>query len=822
MLNVEYRHFLKNQDLKAVRRPLVWISVALISGAAFASFVGPPFSILLIVFLSAWGSTLLFIVFKRRAPAAVSVLLAGFSLGACTYLLNAYVLETPDSLAQNFAADAPMRARLTGSVIDCFASPDNSRLSFILDVGHIEPADNAASRGAGTSGLTRVNWYQPAAQVEPGDIVQVTGSLKLLKGFKNPGAFDYERYMHRRRIFTTVYARGPESVVVMGAASLGPSNQIRNYFRSAGLRIFSHALLTRETKAFVSAVVLGERSLLTKEMEDWFRQTGTFHILAISGLHVGLVYLLVSLVLVPLPIGARTRIALSILLVWLYALATGGSVSVTRASIMLTLVLMGYYIDREGDFLTSIAVAALLIVGLNPVVVDELSFQLSFTAVVLLCTFEPVFSERLYPFIAEKLHGIPSSILHRLSITMFASLVIGIGMLPVVAYHFNTLSLVFPFANLIVVPLLSLVLASAFACLLVGMVWLKAALVFGLVTEAFSWIIFTTVKLCSLIPGSSMRIASPPLSLIGLEALAVLLFWWQARPSRKAVVFAVAAALTVATHFALNIFDAARLRATFLDVGDSDSCLVEFPKGETMLVDTGFGTRYLDCGEQLIAPFLWKKGMSKMDTLVLTHPDSDHTGGARFLIENFSIGRILLPDVAETTGFAHIVAAAEEKGYPVRKTASGDVLAGVDGVRIEVLNPPSGYAHDDISDNDKSIVLRITYGETTVLLTGDAEGKAHRSMEGSRADLRSTVLKAPHHGLKSGFSKTFLEAVHPELIVISGRVHRANQRMGERTTRYAPFTKTLLSTSDSGAIIVETEGKEIEITTTRKARRNLF
>ena len=260
----------------------------------------------------------------------------------------------------------------------------------------------------------------------------------------------------------------------------------------------------------MSAILLGERGLLTEEMEGWFKRTGTFHVLAISGLHIGLVYLIVSLALAPLPLGTKGRVAVAIAIVWVYAFATGGRVSVTRASIMLTVILAGYYLSREGVFLTSVAMAALIIVGLDPAIVDDLGFQLSFSAILLLCTFEPFYTRTFYPLIQEKLRMMPAPILNRLAITLFASLVIGVGMLPLQAYHFNMLSFVFPIANLVVIPLLSFVLAAGFACLLAGFVWLKAATVFGFVAEAFSWMIFGTVKLCSLAPGSSIRVASPP------------------------------------------------------------------------------------------------------------------------------------------------------------------------------------------------------------------------------------------------------------------------------------------------------------------------
>jgi competence protein ComEC len=796
------------------QRPLVWICIALIGGAAVSSALALPLYPIAAAFGATWALALLLIVTKQRVPAAVAATAAAFLLGAVIYRIDSFVSELPDDLAQRVPPNRAVTATLRGTVLECDDVPGTGRMVFLLD------AEGVEVEGVDTpvTGRARVTWYQPGGSIEPCERVEVTGTLRRLTGFKNPRIFDYERYMHRRGIFTTLYARGGGAVVPLGTAEVGLARFLRERIRLAGRRVMSASLRNAETRAFVSAIALGDRSLLTQEMEDWFARTGTFHILAISGLHVGLVYLIASLAMAPLPIGPKGRVAIAICAVWLYAFVTGMSVSVTRASIMLTIVLAGHYLDREGDFLTSVAVAALLMVGLEPVIIDDVGFQLSFTAVVLLCTFEPLFTERFYPPIQEKLHWIPSPVLHKLAVTVFASLVVGIGVLPVVAYHFNRVSFVFPIANLAVVPLLTFALASGLATLLVGLVWLKAALVFGLVTEALAWAIFTAVRTCSLIPGSSMRVASPPLWLLGLEALAVALLWWKGRAAGKMAVLAGIGMVMVATSFAAAP-DRSIFRATFLDVGDSDACFVEFPNGKTMLVDAGFATASFDCGERLIAPYLWKKRVAAIDTLVLTHPDRDHTGGAPFIIDNFRVRQLVLPAIdAKSRQFAAIVEAAGRQDVRVKWLGAGDALAGFDGARIEVLNPPHTTVATNLSDNDASVVLRIAHGETSILLTGDAGARAFEFMRGAGRDVRGQVLKAPHHGLASGFDRAFVESVAPEFVVISGSGYRAHQRIDDRVERYAPLCSTVLDTQTSGAVIVEMNADGIDMRHVRSER----
>ncbi|GAB4343898.1 MAG: DNA internalization-related competence protein ComEC/Rec2 [Candidatus Abyssubacteria bacterium] len=768
-------------------------------------------------FLLCWLAAFILTLLRRLNAAGSLALLTIFLLGICAYSLTAHVAEIPDPLAEHHAADHNISARVWGIVSDCqAAAPGERRLTFTLDVDRIE-RDGAAEP---TEGRTIVNWYEPSARVSIGDAVQVSGRLRLLRGFKNPHTFDYERAMYRKGIFTRMYARGPDAVTVDKASRAPWQARWRGFVRERGLEVIERTTWTPETRAFMSAILLGERGLLTDEMKDWFRHTGTFHILAISGLHVGLVYLIISLALTPLPVSARGRASISIAIVWLYALATGGSVPVIRASLMLTLVLAEYYVSREGDFLTALGFAALVITGLDPLAVDEVSFQLSFTAVLLLCTFEPAF-ERVYLVAQRKLPWVPQAVLHKLALTLFASLVVGVGLAPLVAYHFNIVSFVFPLANLVVVPVLSLALAAGFAMLVVGFAWAKAGLALGLITEAFAWTIFATVRAASAVPSAFQSVGSPPLWVLALEGFGLALVWWRGEARRKATLFLAISLLVIVGAHASDRLKTPVLRATFFDMGDADSCLLEFPGGDTMLVDTGFSTPYLDCGEQLIAPFLRRKRINTLDALVLTHPDADHTGGALFLMEHFEVSQLVVAKMTQRSPeMSHIIEAARRRQIRIVPVSAGDAIH-ISGALVEVLGPPDAV-QPPFSDNESSVVLRCEYGNTRFLFTGDAERRALGLLTASGRDMRSDVLKAPHHGLASSFSMRFVRAVQPRHVIISGRAYRANESMGDRVARYAALCDSILTTRDCGAIIVESDGLNLRTHIGRTPPKPLF
>jgi competence protein ComEC len=689
----------------------------------------------------------------------------------------------------------------------------DDRITFVLDTKAARDPRTSPSSWAPIEGRTLVNWYGFNA-VHEGDVVEVSGKIRLLRGFKNPGTFDYESYMHRRGIYTRMAAKGPEAVRFLQGADLSHPAGWRYFFRQKAVDIISGCVRTTETKAFLCAILLGERGFLSDEMKGWFRETGTFHILAISGLHVGLVYLIISLALTPLFPGAKSRAAAAIVLIWFYAVFTGAAVPVLRASIMLSLVLAGSLLDRDSDFLTSVAAAGFILFVLDPLSIQDVSFQLSFAAVVLLCVFEPLFSEKFYPLLQQKLPKFPSSILHKLAVTLFASVVVGTGLTPIIAYHFNEVSLVFPFANLLIVPLLSIVLAFGFASLFVGIISIQAAKLAGVGAELFSQVIFGIARAFSALPYSSVRLGSPPLWSFALLAVGAAALWWRSKWKTKFAVIGSCAGLALLGGLT-RISSDDLLRITFFDVGDADACFLEFPNSETMLIDAGFSTPHLDCGENLIAPFFWRKDIDTIDVLMLTHPDSDHCGGAPFLLKNFRVRRLIIPAINPLPpGFAGIIEIARERGASVEAYGAGDSFS-IGSAQASILNPPKQNSFCQLSQNDLSLVMRLTCNNLSVLFTGDAEKEALNRIAGSGISVRSQILKAPHHGLASSFSKRFIQQVEPELVVISGRAFRMNDRIEQRLFRYTPLCPRVLSTEQRGAIIVESNGASVNLQTCR-------
>jgi competence protein ComEC len=275
-----------------------------------------------------------------------------------------------------------------------------------------------------------------------------------------------------------------------------------------------------------------------------------------------------------------------------------------------------------------------------------------------------------------------------------------------------------------------------------------------------------------------------------LLALCALLVWWLAlRPAPP------------------------RLTVTFLDVGQGDAIVVQTPSGQVMAIDAGRSTPEGDEGRTTVVPFLRAQGINRLHGMLLTHPDDDHTGGAASILEQIPVDRLFINGApSDAPGYRRALETARRRGAQIVTLARGQRLVFRDGVRAEVLNPPSDLLSDPSSDNENSLALRIVYGETEFLLTGDAGSEAEEAMLRSGADLRADVLKLGHHGSRTATSERFLEAVRPQAAIVSagprnvyGHPHAETMRRLE--TRGIPVFRT----DRDGAVTVHSDGRILRI-----------
>ena len=540
------------------------------------------------------------------------------------------------------------------------------------------------------------------------------------------------------------------------------------------------------------AILLGIRSAMPTELVRAFRETGTSHLLAISGLHVG-VFLALSLALSRWALGARGQayVLAPLAAVWLYALLSGMSPSVQRAAIMGSVYLAGLYLGRQNSGMPALAAAAALMVGLEPEILTRVSFQLSFAAMAGLVLLAPPIESRLLQA-APGLQERPWS--RELTYAFAASVAATLATLPLVAYYFNYVSLVSLPATILAMPAMPFVLGTSLLTAALGLLDPGVAKPMGWI----AWLCLTylkqVVELFDAIPGSAVRVGwmGAPLvvayyaAMIGAVFLRPVSRMFRSAPSQAELqampgaepggpgrlggmalwaIVAIALLGAAAAWTAVVERPDGKLHVTFLDVGQGDSIFIVTPGGRQVLVDGGPDPKRLLnlLGERV--PF-WDRSL---DLVVLTHPHSDHAAGLAEALRRYDAELVLEREVDHSASeYASWRAAVKARAGRVVQAQAGQRILLDRGLALEVLYPPERMLAGTSSDlNNASVVTRLVYGETSFLLAGDIHWDVERYMLRRAVHLDSTVLKVGHQGSRTSTTPEFLEEVSPQVAVIS-------------------------------------------------------
>lgn len=624
------------------------------------------------------------------------------------------------------------------------------------------------------SGRVMVTLLRATQSWRRGDGVEAILALRRPRNFGNPGEFDFEAYLARRGIYVTGFAASDAAWQRQPAAE-GWAAGIERW-RDAVTRTIA-ATLDPTTASISAALLVGQAIPLAPEVRARYVRAGVSHVLSISGLHVGLVagaayaamrWLFArserALLYANVP---KLATAASLAPLALYGAIAGDSVATIRAEIMGVLVVGALLLDRSRDWLTPLAAAALAINLYWPGALLEIGFQLSFVAVLAIvlgmrrvtawwATWE---ESRLV-----RLRGAHWQWLRWLVLSEAVSVCATVGTAPLTAWHFNQLSLIGLLANPVIVPMLGLLSVGIGLLATVAVVVAPAAApplfrCVGLIVGAAD----ALVGLCAAVPGASLRVVTPSLVELALlyGALAALLIR-RRQVRRVALALCVTGLLIDAGYWLAPRRD---LQITFVSVGQGDCAVVEFPGTAVMVVDGGGLFGDFDVGRQVVAPFLWRRKITQIDLLALSHADFDHFGGLTFLAEAFAPKAFWWNGMRGSGArFAGLERALHDNRVPVRAVHSGARRL-IGGVEVRVLHPG---ARGGGGDNDRSLTLLLRYGPTTVLLPGDLEAEGERALVAAHGGaLRSTILKVPHHGSRTSSTAALLDATAPRLAVIS-------------------------------------------------------
>ena len=753
--------------------------------------------------------------------------------------------------------------RISGKVATQPVRRDD-RSRFILTAETLSDSGDAYP----VTGRIRVTVSESTADLRRGDRIALISKIRAIRNFNNPGGFDYQRYMRHKNVWGSAYVREKNLTLLEKA----PGNRLSFRIDIARSNIADHIEKNEsgDQAGVLKALLIGDRSGISPPLYEAFHRCGIGHLLAISGLHIGIIasvaFFCCNRILSrfnSLLWRAATRrwaAVAAFIAVLIYALLSGMSPSTQRATIMVGVFLSTFLVKREQDVMNTLAMAAAAILILHPPALFSISFQLSFLAV-----FWIIFGlSRFNRFGGSLRRDLRTRVTARLTTFFLVSVLATLGTLPMVMHYFNQVSLIGVFANVIFVPVIGffvvpLGLLAVFLLPISGALsgWMMKISA-GILESALGW-----VTGIAAIPVAAVKTVTPTVLEIAcyylllwasLELLSVIvirrnaplsdihqtdfeetsnvigmprLFMYLGTKRRWATLVLICGLLIGGIdvgYWSFQRFFRQDLRVTFIDVGQGSAALLELPGGYCILADGGgfSNNKIFDIGARVVAPYLWNKKIKTVETLILSHPNSDHLNGLLYIAEHFHVKNLWANGQArDTRGYRQLMEVVQRKKINKPDFTDLDRRIDINGVVFTIIHPDRDFLVKAEFDsryrkvNNNSLVFKATLGKTSFLFAGDITAPAEKKISASAGDrIGSTVLLVPHHGSISSSTLAFIKGVQPAFGVISvGWNNRFKHPHPQILERYRESGVRLYRTDRQGAVQFITGGSDLRVST---------
>lgn len=613
-----------------------------------------------------------------------------------------------------------------------------------------------------------------------GDRVYLEGRLKPPRPPGNPGQFDFPRYLFAQGVYynLTVSDSANTHLVEAGRGPLIWMDSLRSQAEDV-----TRQALPQAEAAILLGMIWGGRADMDDQQYEDFQNTGIVHIFSVGGLHVGFLLLFINMLASLAGLGNRGRFVSGIAALLVYGTMVAWPPPVIRAVLMGVLGLVAYLSGRENGLLNALSIAGIIMLLVNPASLFDLSFQLT-----MLATGGLVY---LFPKLRSLLPG--SSWIKDIALLPVCA---EIAILPLIAYHFNIFTPCSLLTNIATTYLAGAAVILGFTASILAPFSFALAALFLQPAGMFIDLIVAVVDWIKDLPGAYLYVASPSMVRIGLyyALIALALLSLQMASLRKLFKPALGILLIwlVVLVIPPGFHDRDELEMVFIDVGQGDSIFIKTPGGKTVLVDGG-GSQLFDVGRKVVLPYLHHRGIRSLDLVISTHADIDHLQGLVRVVDAMPVRQLGIPAaLANDEGYRPLRDLAAEKNIPTLYLEAGQSLRVEEGMQVEILNPPKQAGGDDA--NEESVVLSISHGSYTALLTGDVSA-ARLALMGERLD-PVTILKIPHHGSKGSLARDFYQKTDPAWAVIS---------VGADNPFGHPHPLVVAALQESGARILRTD-----------------
>ena len=636
--------------------------------------------------------------------------------------------------------------------------------------------------------LINIKMSQDIPSIKYGDSLYIEGEFKQPEEARNYKGYNYKQYLKTKKIIGTVEL---EKAKILKSSNGSFIHNIQKYIRDT-----INGTLTDEEGNLLLAILLGDKDKLSEDIQESFKTSNLSHMLAVSGAHVSYIILGLTYVLQNSIIGKKNGKIVCIIFLLAFMAITNFTPSVTRACIMAILTLFSSIIYRKSDVYTNISVAALITLIFNPYNLLDLGFQLSYGGTIGII----IFIKR----IQEKKSN--SKVINYIKQMALVSIYANIIIIPIMMYHFNTVSFTFIISNIMASPILGIIVITGFLFIITSITVKPLTSLIAIFIKPILSILIKISQICSKLPFSNILVVTPYMFNV-ISYYAIILYCIKSKKNNKCKIIICLLIVLILINFIIYIFPQ-KLRIFFIDVGQGDSTLIITPDKKTVLIDGG-GSDSFDVGEKVLLPYLLDRRILKIDYVLISHFDTDHCGGILTIMEKVKVKNIIISEQAEhSENYERFKKLMIHKKIRLIEVKKGDKIKIGRYSEFKILFPTSRLLSENPLNNN-SIVAQFNYNNFKMLFTGDIEKLAEQQiLKTEKAEIRADILKVAHHGSKTSSIPEFIKAVKPKIALIGVGKNNTFGHPNQQTIKNLENIKCRIYRTDlQGEIIIKIDQK---------------